>query len=199
MKATMTKRTSLTKTANFRATQDDSSQDKYLEGYFIRFNETTNLYADQFETVSPKAVPDDINKQDVRALFDHDTSKVLGRTESGTLSLRKDDEGLYGKILVNQEDSEALSIYAKVKRGDVSQASFGFYITDYELETKEDGDYTTLTGIELFEISIVTFPAYPTTDVGARSKDIESLKKERLAMRKSKLIKELKTKWTIQS
>lgn len=194
----MMKRTSLTPTAQFRAEENESG-DKYLEGYFIRFNEFTNLYEDQFEQVDPGAIPDDIGKQDIRALFDHDTAKVLGRTKSGTLELRKDKEGLYGKILVNQDDPEALSIYSKVMRGDVSQASFGFFINGQDIEQRDDGYYTTITGIELFEISIVAFPAYPTTEVGARSKDIEQFKQQKLMQRKNNLAKELKSKWKIQS
>ena len=198
----MEKRTSLTPTAQFRAGENDSGQ-KVLEGYFIRFNEETNLFDNYFESVSPDAISDDIADQDIRALFDHDTSKVLGRTKSKTLTIRKDKEGLFGSVVINNDDQEALSIYAKVARGDVSSASFGFYINGDTLTEKKRGDGMTefhdlLIDVELFEISIVAFPAYPTTEIGARSKDIEKFRAEKLSQRKSKLIEELENKWKIQ-
>lgn len=194
----MEKRTSLTKTADFRAATEEGGK-KYLSGYFIRFNEETQLYRGQFETVAPEAIPDDIADQDIRALFDHDTGKVLGRTSAGTMTLRKDDKGLFGTVEINDDDPEALSIYAKVKRGDVSQASFGFYIRDQKVEKRDDGWHNTLTDVDLFEVSVVAFPAYETTEIGARSRDNEHAEEEAFNERKHKIVEELKKKWKIQS
>lgn len=194
----MEKRTGLTKTADFRAATEEGGK-KYLSGYFIRFNEETQLYRGQFETVAPEAIPDDIADQDIRALFDHDTGKVLGRTSAGTMTLRKDDKGLFGTVEINDDDPEALSIYAKVKRGDVSQASFGFYIRDQKVEKRDDGWHNTLTDVDLFEVSVVAFPAYETTEIGARSRDNQHAEQEAFNERKIKLVKELKDKWKIQS
>lgn len=193
----MEKRTSLTKTADFRAATEEGGK-KYLSGYFIRFNEETQLYRGQFETVAPEAIPDDIADQDIRALFDHDTGKVLGRTSAGTMTLRKDDKGLFGTVEINDDDPEALSIYAKVKRGDVSQASFGFYIRDQKVEKRDDGWHNTLTDVDLFEVSVVAFPAYETAEIGARSRDNEHAEEEAFNERKQKLVKELKEKWKTQ-
>ncbi|MFD1398651.1 HK97 family phage prohead protease [Lacticaseibacillus suilingensis] len=194
----MEKRTSLTKTADFRAATEEGGK-KYLSGYFIRFNEETELYRGQFETVAPEAIPDDIADHDIRALFDHDTGKVLGRTSAGTMTLRKDDKGLFGTVEINDDDPEALSIYAKVKRGDVSQASFGFFIKDQDIEKRDDGWHNTLTDVDLFEVSVVAFPAYETTEIGARSRDNQHAEQEAFNERKIKLVKELKDKWKIQS
>lgn len=195
---TMEKRTLVTQKAEFRATEDE--EQLHLRGYFIVFNSETNLFDNYFEQVAPNAIDDDIQEQDVRALFDHDTAKVLGRTAAGTLALTKDKHGLIGDIIVNRDDPEAMSVYQKVKRGDVSQASFGFYITGSDDEQRDDGSWhTTITGIQLFEISIVTFPAYSDTEIGARAKDVEQLKKERFERRKNNLKKELEEKWKIQS
>lgn len=194
---TAEQRTSLTQGAEFRAKADGGQ--KYLEGYFVRFNDPTNLYADQYETVAPEAIPDDIGEQDVRALFNHDTALVLGRTKSGTLKLNKDDKGLYGRVAINNDDPQALSIYARVQRGDVSQASFGFTINDFDLEHRASGDYSTLTDINLYEVSVVAFPAYPSTQISAREADIAKLKRERFDEQKTKLIKELKKRWKTQS
>lgn len=193
----MEKRTSLTKTADFRAATEEGGK-KFLSGYFIRFNEETQLYRGQFETVAPEAIPDDIADQDIRALFDHDTGKVLGRTSAGTMTLRKDDKGLFGTVEINDDDPEALSIYAKVKRGDVSQASFGFYIRDQKVEKRDDGWHNTLTDVDLFEVSVVAFPAYETTEIGARSRDNQHAQEEAFIERKNKLVKELSEKWKIR-
>lgn len=192
------KRTQITNKAEFRAADDDQGN-LHLRGYFIVFNSETNLFDDYYEQVDPAAVDDDIQKQDIRALFDHDTAKVLGRTVANTLTLTKDKHGLIGDIIVNQDDPEAMSVYQKVKRGDVSQASFGFYITNSEEDERDDGWHSKITGMNLLEISIVTFPAYSDTEIGARSKDVEQLKHEKLESRKQHVIEELKKTWKIQS
>ena len=191
------KRTSLTTNVEYRADENDEGQ-KILSGYFIRFNEETKLYEGQYETVSPESIPDDITDHDVRALFDHDTGKVLGRTKSGTMTLTKDKKGLFGSVVINEDDPEALSVYAKVKRGDVSQASFGFYINDEDSEKRDNGWHSTLTDVELFEVSIVAFPAYPTTEIDARHRDNMRVEQEQFATRKKQLKEELENKWKIQ-
>lgn len=73
------------------------------------------------EQIDPHAFDDQLGG-DVRALIDHDTRLVLGRTCAGTLTLRVDEHGLWGSIAVNEGDQDALNLYARVQRGDVSQA-----------------------------------------------------------------------------
>lgn len=192
----MKKRRSLTMETNFRSSVFDSGE-KFIEGYFIVFNEFTELFDNFYEKVLPEAIPDDIASHDIKALFDHDTAKVLGRTKSNTLTLKKDAKGLWGRIVVNEDDPEALSIWAKVKRGDVSQASFGFMIRnsdDSDFVETDDGIYTTLSDIDLTEISVVTFPAYESTDISARSADINDFKAKKqklLNQRKNELKRKL--------
>lgn len=191
----MEKRTFITSNAEFRA--EEKNQEKYLEGYFIRFNQETNLYGNVYEQISPDSIPDDIGSQDIRALFNHDTAKVLGRTTSGTLELRKDALGIYGKVKINEQDTEALNIYSRVMRGDISSASFGFFLNAQDIEEREDETvHITIRDIELFEVSVVTFPAYPQTEIGARKRSIEQFSLEN---KKQKLKKELFEKWQIQS
>jgi len=193
----MERRTSLTKNVEYLADETDDGK-KILSGYFIRFNEETELYKGQFETVSPDSIPDDIADHDVRALFDHQTGKVLGRTKAGTMTLKKDDKGLFGSVEINEDDPEALSVYAKVKRGDVSQASFGFYINDVDTEKRDDGWHDTLTSVDVFEVSVVAFPAYQTTEIDARHRDNMRVEQEQFATRKKQLKEELEKKWKIQ-
>ena len=96
-----------------------------IEGYFAVFNSTYNIMPGMSESVAPGAFTDTISG-DVRALINHDTGLVLGRTKAGTLTLRQDERGLWGHIDINPDDSDAMNLYARVKRHDVDQCSFGF-------------------------------------------------------------------------
>ncbi|PCS09058.1 protease [Lactococcus raffinolactis] len=164
-----------------------------IEGYFVVFNSETKLFENYYEEISDKAFKD-IDLTDIRALADHDTAKVLGRTKSQTLSLTVDDKGLYGEITINKNDSEAVNLYERVKRGDIDQCSFGFNILDETMDTRADGSTKwTITEIELFEVSVVTFPAYADTAVEARSEQMKQLEKRNLQTRKAKLKERIKT------
>ena len=133
------------------------------------------------ESVDPHAF-DDALTDDIRALIDHDTRLVLGRTTAGTLTLRVDENGLFGSILINEDDQDAMNLYARIQRGDVSQCSFGFDILDESTEESRDenGKYTvhwTIKKVKLYEVSAVTFPAYEQTSINARCQQtLESAK-----------------------
>lgn len=179
---------------NFRSLDlnaNNEAAEKIISGYFIVFNSETELYEGCFEEIAPESF-DNVDLSDVRALIDHETSKVLGRTKSGTLTLSVDAKGVYGEIKVNENDTEAMNLYYRVQRGDVDQCSFGFNILDEAMETRDDGSYKfTIKAIELFEVSVVTFPAYADTAVEARSKQIENMEKRELLAKKSKLEEKL--------
>ena len=102
-------------------------------------------------------------------MCDHDTRIVLGRTAAGTLTLTEDERGLYGVIKINTADGDAMNLYARVQRGDVSQCSFGFDILDEEYIINPDGsELWLIRKVKLYEVSVVTFPAaVPTPPPGA--------------------------------
>ena len=176
-----------------RADSNDNDEMK-IEGYFVVFNSETELYDGMFEEISDKAFKD-IDLSDIRALADHDTAKVLGRTKSQTLKLSVDEKGLFGEITINKNDTEAVNLYERVKRQDIDQCSFGFNILNEQMEQRADGTTKwTITEIELFEVSVVTFPAYADTSVEARSEQMKQLEKRNLQKRKQQL-KERITKW----
>lgn len=153
-----------------RAAEDENKTPE-IAGYFSVFDETYNICEGYSERIDPKAFDKSIGG-DIRALIDHDTSKVLGRTTAGTLSLKTDSHGLFGVISINTNDREALDLYARVKRGDVNQCSFGFIIDEAQDTYREDGSVlTTITDLTLFEVSVCTFPAYESTEVEARAKE----------------------------
>lgn len=163
-------------------TREAENDQMIICGYFVVFNSWTKLWNGYYEQVSPKAF-ENTDLTDIRALINHNDRLVLGRTKSSTLTLRVDDKGLYGEIKVNPNDQDAVNLYERVKRGDVDQCSFGFQITEEEWEDTAEGYRSTITGIKLFEVSVVTFPAYEDTSVSARSKDILNFRKRKIKER----------------
>ena len=161
--------------------------------HFAVFNSPTELWPGCIEQIAPGAFASSLNG-DVRALIDHETRLVLGRTIAGTLILREDDTGLYGEIKINEQDSDAMNLYARVQRGDVSQCSFGFDIVAEDYLVSPDGQTCTWTirDVVLYEVSVVTFPAYEATSAVARADgDNESLKNVRLERRKKELLERI--------
>lgn len=166
-----------------------SAEDKrFIEGYFIKFNEETELWDGVYEEVESGSVIGSLKDNDIRCLFNHDTSVVLGRTGNGTLKLTKDEAGLFGSVEINEKDKQALDILARIERGDVNACSFGFNIIKEEMEDRDDGTVKfVLKEIDLKEVSPVTFPAYPSTSIQARKDDIEQHKKRQLELKKKEL------------
>ena len=162
--------------------------------HFAVFNTPTELWPGCIEQIAPGAFASSLGL-DVRGLINHETRLVLGRTLSGTLSLREDEIGLYGEIKINEHDSDAMNLYARVQRGDVSQCSFGFDILAEDYVESPDGQTCTWTirDVRLWEVSVVTFPAYEATSAIARaSGDTSSLKSARLERRKKELLERIK-------
>lgn len=171
-------------------TRNAENGDMILEGYFIKYNSETELWPGHFEKIMPPKNPKVFEQLDVRALFNHDTNIVLGRTLNGTLSLTSDSDGLKGTIIINPKDSQAVDAYSRVERGDITGCSFGFFPTDTEFIFKDDGTTCEIVHeFELSEVSPCTFPAYPQTEIAARERDLSRAKQERLAQKK-KILKE---------
>lgn len=148
-----------------------------ISGHFAVFDKETELYKGVYEKIDRGAFDDELNA-DVRALINHDTTLVIGRTTADTLTLKTDDIGLGGDIAINPDDTDAMNIWHRVQRGDVNQCSFGFDILDEEVDYRDDGTtHFTIKKVRLYEVSICTFPAYADTAVQARQKQIEADKK----------------------
>lgn len=163
-----------------------------IEGYFAVYNTETELWPGAFEEIAPGAF-DNTLSNDIRALINHDTSLVLGRTKAGTLELKTDSRGLWGRIKINPNDTDAVNLYERVKRGDVDQCSFGFNIISEETDYREDGTIKwTIKEVDLHEVSVCTFPAYEETGVQARHKQAEQYKQKQLELRKNKLKERLR-------
>lgn len=171
----MDRRTMVCRPTQYRAAEDNG--ELYIEGYFAVFNSVYEIAPGLTESISPGAFAGTLGG-DIRALTNHDTTLVLGRTKAGTLELREDGHGLWGRIRINQEDSDAMNLYYRVQRDDVDQCSFGFEILEEDVETREDGTiHFTIVKVKLYEVSVVTFPAYEETAVAARSAQAEQIKR----------------------
>lgn len=169
----------------------ENGEDIFIEGYFAVFNTRYEMWEGAAETVLKGAFTDTLG-EDVRALINHNTDFVLGRTKAGTLELTEDDIGLFGRIKINKNDSDAMNLYARVQRGDVNQCSFGFDIIDETYKTDAQGNVLwELRKVKLYEVSVVTFPAYEDTIVQARKNDLETIQKRKTELWRAEILKKL--------
>lgn len=148
----------------------DQTEDKkpIIRGYAAVFNKLSEDLGGFKEMVAPGAFKNTITKDDIRALFNHDPNYVLGRTINGTLRLVEDDKGL--AIEIDPPDTQwARDLMTSIGRKDITQMSFGF------LTLKDEWNNTDIKNVirklmeaRLFDVSMVTFPAYPQTSVKVR-------------------------------
>ena len=173
-------------TTSFETRSDDDGN-QYIEGYFSVFNSTYEMGEGMSESIAPHAF-DDTLADDIRCLTNHDTRLVLGRTAAHTFELKQDEHGLWGRVLINPKDTDAMNTKARVDRGDVNQASFGFDILQEDTDIREDGSvHWTIKKVKLYECSVVTFPAYTETNLASRQKDFEEIKKRQMEAWKKKM------------
>lgn len=142
-------------------------------GYFFRFR----------EKFAKGAFVDSLRNDKQKALWNHNSDFVLGSTKSGTLSLVEDEIGLRFNIDL-PENTWGKDAYESIKRGDVDGVSFGFKkeVDEWD-ESDPDNVIRTIKKAKLFEVSPTPFPAYPQTEVQARS--VEEPYKEYLESKKA--------------
>lgn len=152
-------------------TREAENKDPVIEGYFAVFNSDYIWGEGMSESISPGAFTSSL-ANDIRALINHDSSLVLGRTSAHTFEVCEDAHGLWGRVTVNPNDRAAMDLYERVKRGDVTGCSIGFNIREQDTSISENGSvHWTIKDVDLLECSVCTFPAYEETNVSARSKD----------------------------
>lgn len=119
-------RTALVRDGGFSTRAEDGNL--YIEGYFAVFGSEYKMWENAIETIDEDAFDDALNG-DIRALVNHDTTLVLGRTTAGTLSLRADKTGLWGSVTINQADQDAMNLYERVKREMSANAALGLTLS----------------------------------------------------------------------
>jgi HK97 family phage prohead protease len=147
---------------------DGEADSPRIVGHAAVFNSLSESLGGFREKIAPGAFAKTLGG-DVRALFNHDPNHVLGRTRAKTLRLAEDSKGL--AVEIDPPDTEqARAVVEALRRGDVSQMSFGFRTVHDSWENLPNGDVIrTLHEVELFDVSPVTFPAYAQTDAAVRS------------------------------
>lgn len=158
-----------------RAAGDDTRP--LITGYGSVSERSTTIegaFTDWDEMVAQGAWSATIKTGDIRSMFNHDTNQLLGRTKAGTLRLSEDDDGLFYEVDINPDDPMAMSVHAKVARGDVDGSSVWFRVVrqEWTYPTDENGLDRPLRKIlegQLFETGPVTFPAFEQTTSQARS------------------------------
>ena len=140
-----------------------------IEGYAAMFDTLSVDLGGFRERILPGAFARSIVQNDVRALWDHDAKYVLGRNTAGTLALEEDARGL--RIVATPPNTTwAADLMTMMKRGDVNQMSFGFYVREDEWADVDGVLIRTLRDVDLFDVSIVSFPAYVETSAEARAR-----------------------------
>lgn len=165
---------------------DDRGDDvPAIEGYAAVFDDKTDMWLFT-ESIARGAFAESLERgDDVRALFNHNPSMVLGRSKAGTVELKEDDKGLWTKIYPPKTEL-GRSVVELIKRGDISQMSFGFFVDEEAVDYK-DGQkpHVTIRKATLFDVSPVTFPAYENTEIALarahESKEQQQARLERLA------------------
>ena len=169
----------------------EADGEMYISGYFAVFNSEYEMWPGAVESIADTAF-DGALADDISCLIDHETRLVLGRNKAGTLTLKVDTRGLWGEVRINPNDQDAVNLYERVKRGDVDQCSFGFDILDEEFEDRGDTVKWTIKKVKLYEVSVVTFPAYEETSVSARKRQLGEIKKRSIEAWKQRTLKRLK-------
>ncbi|MCY6395265.1 MULTISPECIES: HK97 family phage prohead protease [Actinobacillus] len=162
------------RTASLAAEQESRT----LSGYVVQWNKPSEvLWGEFIETFAPNAFTKSLNGGgDVRALFEHDYTKLLGRTSSNTLTLAEDNQGLCFRIdLPNTQLGN--DILESVRRGDISGMSFGFLPEVEEWDETKEPALRTIKQAQLFEITVTSIPAYPDSS-------LEIAKRSRIAAKR---------------
>ncbi|MGF7429591.1 HK97 family phage prohead protease [Thermoanaerobacterium thermosaccharolyticum] len=149
------------------AIQTDENTPK-ITGYAAIFDSLSDDLGGFREIIRYGAFTDSLNTSDIRALWNHNPDYVLGRNRSGTLKLSEDEKGLRIEV-VPPNTQWAKDLMEVIKRGDVNQMSFGFRTIEDRWSNQNGMTLRELLKVDLFDVSPVTFPAYPQTEVGVRS------------------------------
>lgn len=167
---------------NLKTRAAGEGETNVIEGYAAVFNSRTTIGNDWWtEEIAPGAFSEALGG-DVRALFNHDWNNVLGRTKSGTLKLSEDERGLKFEVEL-PNTSIGRDLVESMKRGDINQCSFGFIPTVEEWDYSVEPAHRTISKVDLFEVSVVSIPAYDDTEVSlVRNKEINQQIEKRVAM-----------------
>ncbi len=179
-KVTKKKETRIVDITNLQTRNGTDNDPLVISGYAAVFNSKTSIGDFFEEVIEPGAFARTISENgDIRALFNHNWDHVLGRTKNGTLKVEEDNRGLKFEVEL-PNTSLARDLAESLRRGDINQCSFGFYATNDTWDYAVEPAIRTLNEVELYEISVVSIPAYEDTEVSLRSKEIDEQVEKRI-------------------
>ncbi len=151
-----------------------------IVGYAAVFNTPSEpIYGLFREVVLPGAFDRAIReKQDVRGLLDHDPARIIARTKSGTMKLSVDEKGLLAEMTVDPDDPDAAMAVRRIERGDLDGMSFAFRVVTDQWHTAGGDEIRELVDVDLLDVSVVAFPAYPATSVSVRAQEEAKSRRE---------------------
>jgi HK97 family phage prohead protease len=160
-----------------------------VSGYAAVFGQETNIGGMFTEVIEAGAFASALERgDDVVFLVNHD-GLPLARTRSGTLRLTQDDRGLFIESELDPTDPDVRAIVPKMRRGDLDKMSFAFIPTRQEWDDSGDMPKRSIQDLQLYDVSIVTTPAYDGTEIGLRS-----LQQYREEQKKSQAARRLRMK-----
>ncbi len=172
--------------------REDDAGEIRVSGYAAVFGEETNIGGMFTEMIERGAFSAAIGRDDVVFLINHE-GLPLARTRSGTLKLAEDERGLYMEAMLDQSDPDVRSIVPKMKRGDLDKMSFAFRPVRQNWDDRANPPRRTIQEAQLFDVSIVTTPAYEGTEIALRS-----LEQHRATQNKNQAARRLRMKARLQ-
>lgn len=161
---------------------DGATDTRTATGYAVLYNQEANVHDFWIETIAPGAFDKSLQERDVLAVHSHDTGRVVGRKNAGTLSLRSDAKGLsFENPLPDTSDGRDLAV--QIERGDIAGMSFGFRAIKQEWDDSTEPPRRTILEGELYEITYTPLPVWQQTEVGLRS--LEGARQERRSHNKT--------------
>lgn len=155
---------------------DEANQNRTVEGYAVVYDDWTTIGDNWFrEKIAPGALTNVLQGSDIRLLFNHDTSQLLAREKSQTLSVREDQNGLYFTATIPESRNDILEM---IKRGDLDECSFAFRVGKQKWTFADETEGITIDERVIEEISAIPeitlapFGAYKNTSVGMRSQEM---------------------------
>lgn len=158
---------------------------RVAQGYAVVYDAWTYIGGLYRERIARGAVE---FEDEVVALLDHDWGRVIGRQSAGTLRFSDRRDGLWVEIDLDSRTPDGMTALGTIDRQDLKGMSFGFYPLESDWDNLDDGmPERTITRLSLFEVSAVSFPAYPQTSITIKPPPIsfENMSKEkRVAMKR---------------
>lgn len=159
--------------AQLRAEKRDSGE-MIAEGIAIVYDQVAIIWGDE-EIIRQGAAKESIENDDIRAVWNHNNAIVLGRKKAETLEIWEEKDGVHVRIHF-PDSEEGRSKFKSIERGDVSQMSFAFDVIEGEWQIREENGERIwtreITKLKIYEVSPVTFPAYESTEIEARCKEM---------------------------